>query len=96
MSNESLGTQVIEGVTCEGRRTKTTYPVGAIGNDRPLVVTTESWWQPELRMTVLLKDRDPRSGDRTVQMKNISRVEPEYSLFQAASGLQDRRRGRLV
>src|SRR5215813_4701688 len=33
--NESLGTQVIEGVTCEGHRETKVIPAGAIGNDRP-------------------------------------------------------------
>ena len=34
---ESLGTQVIEGLQAEGTRTKLTIPAGAQGNDRPLV-----------------------------------------------------------
>ena len=81
-TSESLGTQVIEGLTCEGRKSTTTYPVGMIGNDRPLVSTNEFWMSVELRMMVLSKSSDPRSGDRTMQLKNISRAEQEYSLFQ--------------
>ena len=36
-TTESLGTQVIEGVVAEGKETTTTFPVGFMGNDRPMV-----------------------------------------------------------
>jgi len=81
-TNESLGTQVIEGLTCERRKGTLTYPIGTIGNDRPIVSTTENWTSQELRIVVLSKISDIRSGDRIVQLKNINRANPEYSLFQ--------------
>ncbi len=81
-SSESLGTKAIDGLTCEGRLMKTTYPVGAMGNDRPLITTNETWFSTELKMMLLSKYIDPRNGDRTMTTKNFSRVEPEYSLFQ--------------
>lgn len=81
-SSESLGTQTIEGIVAEGTRTTTTYPVGSIGNDRPITVTTENWRSPDLKVMVLSKTSDPRSGDRTTKLINISRAEPDPSLFQ--------------
>lgn len=45
-STESLGTQVIEGVSVEGKRFTRTFPVGTIGNDRPIVSVSESWFSP--------------------------------------------------
>jgi hypothetical protein len=81
-TNESLGTQIIEGLTCQGSRFKMTYPVGTKGNDRPIIVSIDSWTSPELSLMVLSKHSDPRMGVRIVQTKNISRVDPEYSLFQ--------------
>lgn len=81
-SSESLGTQVIEGLSCEGRRTTTTYPIGAMGNDRPLVSTNEYWTSTELKVMVLSKRKDPRMGDSTTTLKNISRADPEFNLFQ--------------
>lgn len=84
-TNESLGTQVIEGLTCEGRRVTTTYPTGSMGNDRPMITTSETWVSIDLKVLVLSKRKDPRSGENTMQLKNISRAEPEYSLFQPPS-----------
>lgn len=87
-TRESLGTQTIEGVMAEGTRTTTTYPIGSIGNDRPITTTNEVWMSPELRMTVLTKNSDPRSGDSTTRMTNISRADPDPSLFQVPADYQ--------
>ncbi len=81
--NESLGTQTVDGVLCEGRRMTTTYPVDFMGNDRPIVVTQETWTSTELKMAILRKTSDPRSGDSTFEIRNLSRTEPDASLFQA-------------
>jgi hypothetical protein len=81
-SHESLGTQIIEGVLAEGSRTTVTYPIGLIGNDRPITTTTETWTSPELKMVVLSKTSDPRTGESTTRLTNISRAEPDPSLFQ--------------
>jgi hypothetical protein len=84
-SHESLGTQVIEGISAEGSRTTVVYPVGALGNDRPITVTTETWRSPELNLVVLSKSSDPRNGDSTTKLTNISRAEPDPALFQVPS-----------
>lgn len=82
MSSEFLGRQVMEGITVDGVRTTTTTPVGAIGNDRPIVVTEEMWTSPELFVTVLDKKSDPRNGEEIIRLTNIVRGEPDAALFQ--------------
>jgi hypothetical protein len=84
-SSESLGTQIIEGVMAEGSRTTVVYPVGFMGNDRPITTTSETWTSAELKRTVLSKNSDPRSGESTIRLTNISRAEPDPSLFQVPS-----------
>jgi hypothetical protein len=84
-SHESLGTQTIDGVLAEGARTTVTYPIGAVGNDRPITTVSEMWTSPELKTVVLRKNSDPRSGESTTRLTNISRVEPDPSLFQIPS-----------
>ncbi len=79
---ESLGTQTIEGVLAQGQRITTTYPVGVQGNDRPIVTTSENWMSRELGLTLLGKRNDPRSGESTTKVTNLSRVEPDILLFQ--------------
>jgi len=81
ISQDSVGTQLINGVQAEGHRTIETIPVDAEGNDRPITVVSETWFSPELKLTVLTKRSDPRSGESTMQMLNLSRVEPDPSLF---------------
>ncbi len=79
---ESLGTQTIEGVECEGTRTTLTIPAGEIGNELPIVITNERWYSSKLQTDVLSKRHDPRTGDTTFKLVNINQSEPPASLFQ--------------
>ncbi|HKQ74898.1 MAG TPA: hypothetical protein VJ810_14485 [Blastocatellia bacterium] len=79
---ESLGAQTIEGVTVEGTRATTTIPVGEIGNTLPIEVVDETWYSPELQIMVMTRHRDPRSGETTYRLTNLSRSEPDRSLFE--------------
>jgi hypothetical protein len=81
----SLGTQTINGVLAEGTRYTRTIPAGAIGNQNPIVITTERWYSPDLQVVVLSKRNDPRMGETVTQLTNIQRTEPEASLFQVPS-----------
>jgi hypothetical protein len=86
MTNEKLGTQMIEGVLTEGTRSTITWPVGAQGNDRPITATGETWMSPELHVVILSKGNDPRNGEQTHKVINLSRSEPDSSLFQPPPG----------
>lgn len=82
VKTESLGTQVIEGVTAEGKRTTRTIPAGQIGNERPLEITSEVWTSPDLQVTMLSKRNDPRFGETVYRLTDIKRDEPDRSLFE--------------
>jgi TonB family protein len=82
LNTERLSNQIIEGIECEGARTVTTIPVGAIGNDRPIETVSETWYSPELRIMILSKRSDPRFGESTYRATNIDRTGPESALFQ--------------
>jgi hypothetical protein len=79
---EKLGQSSIEGIMADGVRTTTVVPAGAVGNERPITVTDERWYSPELQTTVLSKHSDPRMGETSFRLTNISRSEPAASLFQ--------------
>lgn len=83
---EKLGTQNIEGVEAEGTRRTTTIPAGAIGNERPIDIVYESWYSNDLQLVVLSKTSDPRIGDQTYRLTNITRSEPDPSLFSLPAG----------
>jgi len=80
--SESLGKQNLEGVQSEGTRTTSTLPAGEIGNDRPIQTVSERWYSPELQAVMMTKHNDPRSGEETFRLTNVSRGEPSPDLFQ--------------
>jgi len=96
VKNESLGTQTIEGVSAEGKRETRTIPAGTIGNDRPIEITSETWFSPDLHTVVLSKRNDPRMGETVYRLTEIKRVEPDASLFQPPPGMkmENDRRGK--
>ncbi len=82
VSETDLGTQTMEGVPAQGKRTTRTIPAGQIGNEQPIVIATETWYSPDLKVLVMSKSDDPRMGETTYTLSNIQRAEPAASLFQ--------------
>jgi len=82
VTKTDLGTQDIEGVPAKGTKTTRTIPAGRMGNSLPIVITTETWFSPDLKVLVLSKVNDPRMGETTYKLTNIQRVEPAPSLFE--------------
>jgi hypothetical protein len=80
--SEHLGTKEYEGVRAEGTRTVVTLPAGTIGNVRPIEIVRERWYAPELRVVVFSRRSDPRFGETVYRLTNLTRTEPDASLFQ--------------
>jgi hypothetical protein len=85
-TKSSLGTKTIDGVQATGTRTTTIIPAGAIGNDRNIIVTQDTWYSPELEMVLESVHRDPRFGVSIYSVINLQREEPDASLFQVPPG----------
>jgi hypothetical protein len=83
---EKLPAQTIEGVLAEGTRITLTIPAGEFDNEKPMVITHEEWYAPELQMIVLMKHDDPRFGETTFRLTDILRGEPAAELFQLPLG----------
>ena len=81
VKQESLGKQTIEGVEAERRRTPHTLPAGAVGNERPIEVVYERWVSPELQIVIMARHSHPRVGETVYRLTNLSRSEPDASLF---------------
>jgi len=82
MNKEDLGTQTIEGVPATGSRVTITIPAGQIGNERPIEIVDERWFSKDLQAVVMTRHSDPRSGETVYRLTDISRTEPDRSLFQ--------------
>jgi len=88
--NENLGKQVFQGVEATGRRTTVTTPAGAIGNDAPLVRTTEVWNARSIGLTVRTVSDDPQTGKRTKDLVELNQSEPDPAMFQPPEGYEIR------
>lgn len=86
VTTESLGTQTINGVSATGTRITHTIPAGAEGNSLPIQVVHETWVSDELKVPVMVKHSDPRTGTTTTQLTNIVRAEPDATLFTVPPG----------
>ena len=85
---ENLGTETIQGVEARGRRITTTTPAGTIGNNEPLVRTSETWTAIEpgfFGLMVRQSTDDPQFGKTTKELTSFTQGEPDASLFQPPS-----------
>lgn len=78
----SLGQREIDGIRANGELT-TWLVEPSKGNAliEPIRITREVWTSPDLMLTLLSKDLDPRRGDHHYRLKNINRSIPDPELF---------------
>jgi hypothetical protein len=82
---EDLGTQILENVTVHGQRITSTIPATASGTGQPLVVTHETWYSEDLHVNMLIKHRDPRTGEQTLTIQQLTRDNPDPKMFAVPS-----------
>lgn len=84
-TTEELGDQTINGIRATGKRMTTTIPAGQMGNDKPIVVTSEQWYSADLKATVMTKHSDPWAGQLKTEFTNVNTAEPDPSMFSVPS-----------
>ncbi len=80
-----MGTQVVNNVNAQGTSTTRTIPAGTMGNEKPIVSTSETWYSADLQTVVAAKFTDPRSGQSSFALTNIQKT-ADPSLFQVPAG----------
>jgi hypothetical protein len=85
LERESLGTDVVEDLNVVGTRETLTINAGVIGNSDPVVTTREFWYSSDLEINLSVIRRDPREGTQVIQLIDLSRDEPDPSLFRVPS-----------
>jgi hypothetical protein len=88
VAKEDLGTKNIEGVECNGTRQTITIPAGAVGNEKPISIVTETWFAPAIAAVVESTTDDPRYGKTNYQLTNVQLSEPARSLFEPPSNFK--------
>jgi hypothetical protein len=77
----SLGEKSFDGLRATGQRRQYTIPVGALGNEKPILLTVEQWFVPELSLIVARSGKASLGGEFGTQVENIVRGEPDPALF---------------
>jgi hypothetical protein len=83
---ESLGEQVIEGVRAVGARREYTLAAGSVGNERPIGITVEQWFSPDLGMIVSKTGRATTGGTSSYRLEHIVQGDPDPMLFAIPAG----------
>ena len=81
----SLGQKSIDGVTAQGVRRQYTIAVGDKGNTKPIVMTIEQWYSPDLGLIVNKSNRASTGGEFGFEIENIMKGEPDPALFRIPS-----------
>jgi len=76
-----LGEKIIEGMKAVGSRAELTIEAGAIGNEKPIAVTSEQWFSPELGVVLFATQRSLVGSEITYRLEHIERAEPDADLF---------------
>lgn len=79
---EQLGTQIIQGVVAEGTKSTSTIPAGQVGNERPIPIVSERWYSSDLKTLVMSRHSDPRFGETTYRLANLTLSEPPADQFE--------------
>lgn len=81
---EDLGMREIEGVPAHGMRQTQTVTDG--NNGKEITITDEYWYSQDLRVNLMIKHSDPRKEVTTMTVSQITRTEPDPTLFDVPEG----------
>ena len=76
-----LGEQTIDGTNLHGTEKQLTIAADFSGTGKPLIITTEYWYSPDLYVYLIVKHNDPRTGEQIVAVTHIDRAEPPATQF---------------
>jgi hypothetical protein len=79
---EDLGTRDLEGFSAHGVRETQTIPAESSGTGREIVISDEYWYSDDLRINLILKHSDPRTGSVAMTVTRVSRTEPVPAFFE--------------
>lgn len=84
-AKEDLGIQEVSGVSDQGVRQVQKISADGSGTGREVTVTDEYWYSDDLRINLLIRRSDLRTGSTTLTVTKIQRAEPDPALFEIPS-----------
>lgn len=86
LAREDLGKKTMQGVEVVGTRETRTFAPGAFGNDKPVIVTKEYWYSPQLQFDLSVTRIDPRNGTQKLEVTDLKLGEPGPEWFALPDG----------
>ena len=78
---QSLGQKSLNGVDAIGTRRQYTIGAGVKGNEKPIVLTVEQWFSPQLGLIVSKSAKATLGGEFHSEVENIDARDPDPALF---------------
>jgi hypothetical protein len=78
---EDLGTRTIAGLPAHGVRETQIIPADASGSGKEILITDDYWYSGDLRINLVVSHNDPRIGRSSTTVTQLTRTEPDASLF---------------
>ena len=83
---EDLGDRTIAGLRAHGVRLTQTLPAAQSGTGQDVVVTNEYWYSEALRLNLMTRHDDARTGSMTTTLTQVNPTEPNAALFGVPAG----------
>ena len=83
LTREDLGVETFAGLDVQRSRETLTLYAETVGNTRTILRTTDFWYSPALGVNVQLKRHDPRDGDQTLWLTDVSLTAAAPQTFKA-------------
>jgi hypothetical protein len=80
-SETSLGQKLIQGLNATGTRMIRTIPSGVLGNEKPIISTSERWFSPDLGVPIKITQKSSLGGEVSLTLEQVIRAEPDPALF---------------
>ncbi|HEX9110246.1 MAG TPA: hypothetical protein VF845_02115 [Terriglobales bacterium] len=82
LRTQDLGTETVAGLILHGTRKLRTVPATLSGTGREITITDDYWYSDDLKVYLVLRHNDPRTGEQFVGIIKVDRKEPDASNFQ--------------
>jgi hypothetical protein len=86
LQTKDLGTQTVAGLILKGTRKERTVPADRSGTGKDVTITDDYWYSEDLKVYLVLKHNDPRTGEQIVGIVKSERKEPDAALFRIPVG----------
>jgi hypothetical protein len=81
MTREDLGAETFDGLEVQKSRETTTLYTESVGNSRTILRTVDYWYSPVLGVNLQVKRHDPRDGDQTLWLADVSLTASDPETF---------------